>query len=229
MQPTPGIRTFDSRHNVLAFPLGGIGTGNVSLGARGDLRDWEIFNQPGKGSTLPNTFFAIRTQVGDQEPIARVLEGPLQPPHTLSHGYHPASNAGLPRLSGTTFYGEYPLARVDFDAPEMPVEVRLEAYTPLIPLNPEDSGIPCAILIYHVTNSGSEPVKLTLVGSLANATGEPQTDPFGNLKANKSGQNVNVFRDDPTIRGLSLTSTGIESGELAYGSMSLVTDHPQVT
>jgi hypothetical protein len=27
-----------------AFPLGGIGTGTVSLGARGELRDWE--NQP---------------------------------------------------------------------------------------------------------------------------------------------------------------------------------------
>ena len=26
----------------VAFPLGGIGTGNVSLGARGDLRDVEI-------------------------------------------------------------------------------------------------------------------------------------------------------------------------------------------
>ncbi|MDR1949407.1 MAG: hypothetical protein LBQ38_08445, partial [Spirochaetaceae bacterium] len=26
-----------------AFPLGGIGTGTISLGARGDLRDFEIF------------------------------------------------------------------------------------------------------------------------------------------------------------------------------------------
>ena len=28
----------------IALPLGGIGTGTVSLGGRGDLRDWEIMN-----------------------------------------------------------------------------------------------------------------------------------------------------------------------------------------
>lgn len=28
------------------FLLGGIGTGNVSLGARGNLTTWQIFNQP---------------------------------------------------------------------------------------------------------------------------------------------------------------------------------------
>ena len=34
------IRQFSSDAEALAFPLGGIGTGNISLGARGDLRDW---------------------------------------------------------------------------------------------------------------------------------------------------------------------------------------------
>lgn len=229
MQPTPGIRTFDSSHRVVAFPLGGIGTGTVSLGARGDLRDWEIFNQPAKGKNLPNTFFAIRTQISDHEPVARVLEGPIQPPYDLSHGFHPETAAGLPRLSGTTFYGEYPFATIEFHAPELPVDIQLEAFTPLIPLNPEDSGIPCAIFTYTVTNTASETVRLTLAGSLANPTGEPQYDAFGNILPNKHGQNINEFRQDEQFRGLYLYSTGIESGDLAYGNMSLVTDHPQVT
>jgi uncharacterized protein (DUF608 family) len=34
---------------MLAFPLGGIGTGSISLGGRGQLRDWEIYNRPDKG------------------------------------------------------------------------------------------------------------------------------------------------------------------------------------
>ena len=123
MKATPGIRTFDHTHNAVAFPLGGVGTGNVSLGARGDLRDWEIFNQPAKGNRLPNSFFALRVQTGDDAPITKVLEGPIQPPHDLSHGYHPGTNAGLPRLEGTTFYGEYPFATVDFDAPDLPVQI----------------------------------------------------------------------------------------------------------
>src|SRR5580704_13880420 len=43
----------------VAFPLGGIGTGTVSLGGRGQLRDWEIFNRPGKGKILPFSFVAL--------------------------------------------------------------------------------------------------------------------------------------------------------------------------
>ena len=42
-------RTFSGRNlKMIAFPLGGIGTGTISLGGRGQLRDWEIYN-PGQG------------------------------------------------------------------------------------------------------------------------------------------------------------------------------------
>ena len=40
------MRSFDEKAGALTFPLGGIGTGTVSLGARGNFRDWEIFNRP---------------------------------------------------------------------------------------------------------------------------------------------------------------------------------------
>ena len=35
--------------NEIAFPLGGIGTGCVSLSGGGQLVDWEIFNRPNQG------------------------------------------------------------------------------------------------------------------------------------------------------------------------------------
>ena len=57
----------------IAFPLGGIGTGTVSLGGRGNLRDWEIFNRPGKGVNLPFTFFALYFE-----------DGPAGPPSAFS-------------------------------------------------------------------------------------------------------------------------------------------------
>jgi hypothetical protein len=222
-------RSFDASHTAVAFPLGGIGTGNVSLGARGELRDWEIFNQPAKGYSLPNTFFAIRTQIGSRKPVARVLEGPLQPPHTQSHGYHPITNAGLPRCAQTIFRGEYPFAQIDFHDPNLPVAVKLEAFTPLIPLNPEDSGIPCAILTYHVTNMSQKPVTLTLVGSLVNPVGGLRLDPFGNLGMNRVGQPWTEYRPGDTLRGLYLSADQISPDDVRYGSMSLVTDHPHIT
>ena len=44
---------------TIAFPLGGIGTGSISLGGRGELRDWEIFNRPDKGNSPYYAFPSI--------------------------------------------------------------------------------------------------------------------------------------------------------------------------
>jgi len=49
------LRTKESLREV-AFPLGGIGAGNISIEGRGALRDWEIYNHPNKGTFLPMTF-----------------------------------------------------------------------------------------------------------------------------------------------------------------------------
>ena len=34
---------------TIAFPIGGLGTGNITLGGRGEIRELEIFNRPDKG------------------------------------------------------------------------------------------------------------------------------------------------------------------------------------
>ena len=48
----PVLTSYDSEHLYrVALPLGGIGTGTVSLGGRGEIRDWEIMNVPGKGNS----------------------------------------------------------------------------------------------------------------------------------------------------------------------------------
>ena len=222
-------RSFTAAHSALAFPLGGIGTGNVSLGARGELRDWEIFNAPAKGTFLPNTFFTIRLQAPDQPPTVRVLEAQLQPPYTLSHGYHPSQNGGLPRFASSTFTGEYPFAHVELTDPTLPVRVELEAFTPLIPLNPDDSGIPCAALTYTVTNISDQPLDVTLVGSLCNPVGGVQLDAGMNIASSKKGKTLNTYRSDANLRGLFMTADGIEPDDLSYGSVSLVTTYPEVT
>lgn len=230
MKKTDGIRSFASSASEVAFPLGGIGTGNVSLGARGNLQDWEIFNSPAKGNNLPHTFFAIRMQSGDNAPIARVLEGPIQHPHIKSHGYHPSTTAGLPRFANSTLHGEYPIATVDFEDNKLPIGVQLEAYTPLIPLNSEDSGIPCAILTYTVTNTSTTTQNITLVGSMINPVGGLQPDLFGGNRPPLGGAPINDYRDDNGLRGLYYRANDdVASGDLDYGNMALVTDHDNVS
>jgi hypothetical protein len=57
----------------IALPLGGIGTGTISLGGRGDLRDWEVVNRPAKGFVPDNAFFVLRTRESGKAPVMRCL------------------------------------------------------------------------------------------------------------------------------------------------------------
>ena len=88
----PVLRTYDSDHvERIALPLGGIGTGTVSLGGRGNLMDWEIMNRPAKGyvpygGQQTGPFFAIHV-AGGVAPFTRALEGPLPlSVYEASHG-----------------------------------------------------------------------------------------------------------------------------------------------
>jgi non-lysosomal glucosylceramidase len=66
-------RSFTNDAQEAAFLLGGIGTGNISIGARGELKDWEIFNRPAKGNKVPYSFFSIWAKTDGGKGIAKVL------------------------------------------------------------------------------------------------------------------------------------------------------------
>ena len=71
------VRHFSGRQlDEIAFPLGGIGTGCISLGGWGQLRDWEIFNRPNKGFSPDACFFALYTKPQRGKAVARCLRGP---------------------------------------------------------------------------------------------------------------------------------------------------------
>jgi uncharacterized protein (DUF608 family) len=49
----PILKHYNENHiSKVALPVGGIGTGTVSISGRGNLVDWEIMNRPGKGFSL---------------------------------------------------------------------------------------------------------------------------------------------------------------------------------
>src|SRR5690242_6100631 len=87
---------------LIAFPLGGVGAGAISLGGRGQLRDWEIFNRPDKGRSVNYAFPSIWAQVGTGKPVARVLEARIMAPYGSMRGLNPAQVSGLTRLQDAT-------------------------------------------------------------------------------------------------------------------------------
>lgn len=209
-----------------AFPLGGIGTGNVSIGARGELRDWELMNRPDKGRSLPFTFFAIRAAVEGDEPVSRVLESRLVGPHEFDQGYAATRVAGLPRLAGSRMRGEYPLLSIDFEDDDLPVDVSLTAFTPLVPHDLDASSLPVAVLRYRVTNPASVPVDVTIAASLSNPIGVTK-DSYVHFPG-FDGRPTIDWTDDGTLRGLAF-GTDLDPEDERYGTLSLVTTDPSVT
>lgn len=210
-----------------AFPLGGIGTGNVSLGARGELRDWELENLPDKGRLNPSSFFAIHAAPLGSEPVTRVLEAQATGRHDWDAGYGFDRLAGLPRLAGATMHGEYPVVDIDFHDEVLPVEVSLHAFTPLVPLDADASGIPAAVLRYRVTNPSAVPVAVTVVGSLTHTAGRGE-GPFGMRAQQTVRWRDEVGADGAAIRGLDF-GIRLPEDDPGYGTMSLTTTDAEVT
>ncbi len=91
----PVAHTYDHEDRArISLPVGGIGTGTVGFGGRGQFRDWELESHPSKGLSSTLTFLSIWCRGAGGEPVARVLEGHFST--TKSR----VNRALLPRLPG---------------------------------------------------------------------------------------------------------------------------------
>ena len=229
----PVLKSYSSDHLThIALPLGGLGTGTVSLGGAGDLRDWEIVNRPAKGwrpgkarAGMPmdrtDTFFALYVQPKNQPPVARALEGPVHPTeYAGSHGARGA-NSGLPRFQHAEFHTAYPLGQVTLTDPAVPLDVRIEAFNPLIPGDTDASSVPVAVLRFVLSNAGRETLDAAVCGNLENFLGTDGS--YG-----QPSKNVNEFRDDG-LRGIFMRPGDVSPNSEQWGTVALATTSLDVT
>jgi uncharacterized protein (DUF608 family) len=213
----PVLTSYDADHLArIALPLGGIGTGTVSLGGRGDLRDWEIVNRPAKGFTPERAFFALWARPAGGEPVTRALEGVLQPPYEGGSGAA-ERNHGLPRFRSCEFRAAYPFGQVLLADRDVPVDVRLEAFNPLVPADLDRSGVPVAVLRFVLSNRTARTVDASVCGTITNFIGTDGT--AGEAKANRNEMRVNTGR--PRLGGLFMSSDGVDAAAEQWGTMAL--------
>ena len=219
-------RAYADDASEAAFLVGGIGTGCYSIGARGEMRDWEIFNRPGKGNRLPYTFFALSAR-GPGVGVARVLEARLHPPFSSARGYESNLVAGLPRFAHSQMTGRFPFVTVELQDPDIPLGVTLEAFNPFIPLDADSSGIPAGIMEYRAKNLGDVPLDVAIAGSLFNAAGFNGYDVWGNMNLKAPVQNV--LREGAHARGVWFHAPSLDPTDITFGSLALATDDPSAT
>jgi len=220
----PVMTNYDADHIArIALPLGGIGTGTVSLGGCGDLRDWEIVNRPAKGFTprathADNTcgFFALYARSAGGKAVTRLLEGPLA--ESLYEGAFGATvpNHGMPRFRNCEFAAAYPFGQVLLSDPDVPVTARIEAFNPLVPTDADASGFPAAVLRFVLINRTNKRVTASICASVVNFIG---TD--GTRGAPKG--NINAFRTADGLRGIFMSSRGVDEHSQQFGTMALTT------
>ncbi len=228
----PVLRYYPKDHLArIALPLGGIGTGTVSLGGRGDLRDWEIMNRPAKGFVPSgggtNPFFALFVRSSAGAPVSRLLEGPLE--YFEFEGSHgsPHPNQNLPRFREAAFATAYPFGEVILTDPDLPLDVHLKAFNPLIPVDPENSGLPMAALCFELKNRSRDDLFVSVCGTIPNFigmdAGETSCDWKGDSTIQGAKRNRNEFRRGTQAQGIFFLSDGVDPKAPAGGTMALVT------
>ncbi len=213
--------TFPRRHTGRALarvscPLGGIGTGGIGLGGRGNLQDWQIFNRPDIGNSLEYSFPSMFVKAQGKDPYSVVLERRILPPYDLQQeGLGSANVPGLPRLDEAVFLGSFPISRIEFIDSHCPVKVALDAFSPFQPLDADASGLPCTVLTYEVTNPSALPVDVVIAWSLSNPV-TPSVAPEKGVD-----NRVNEVRTSPALSGLFMSNSAINPDDPMLGSFAI--------
>ena len=169
---------YEKTRNI-SFPLGGIGTGCISLTGNGELNDWEIFNRPCKNTRFGYSHFAVKAVYQDKT-FAKVLQGDTNEnligtrDHTCPGGFdfgpRVSSLAGFPHFRKVGFDGEFPFARLCCEDETFPAIVRLCAFNPLIPHDDFNSSLPAAFFEWEIENTKDEEIEYGIALSAPNPT-----------------------------------------------------------
>ena len=165
----------------IGMPCGGIGSGQMYLTGDGTLGCWQIFNNAesmwigSTGSTYERRAhrkpcyqrFVLLTRSGTEAPQRRTLD-----------------KDGFAQVE---FKGEYPIAQVRYSDPAAPVLVSLEAFSPFIPLDADNSCHPATLFHYTVENTSKASVAVSVAGLLENVVAGRSGDMFHGTRSIRFG------------------------------------------
>ncbi|MGD0922265.1 MAG: GH116 family glycosyl-hydrolase [Terriglobia bacterium] len=202
---------------AVAMPLGGIGTGSIALAGDGGLRQWQIVHNVNHLAHVPHSFFGFWAKTEGSPGVARVLQSSalydqsnFQPPVTSNDHVVPAESRRLleqfPGVKELEFAGEYPIAQIRYLDTDLPAEISLEAYSPFIPLNAKDSGLPVIVFEFKVKNPGSSRLRASLLATLQNLVGWDGQSPIVGVENFAYGSNRNMLARARGIRAIELSN-----------------------
>jgi len=184
---------------TIGMPCCGIASGQLYLCGDGTLGDWQIFDNPVSYwvGTTGSTFAIQAPRKSVKQGFAVAIKN-----HKGKNIVKELSRDGVEEVE---FQGEYPIGIVRYADKELPVKVQLEAFSPYIPLNAEDSAYPATVLEYTVENTSKKTVTAGIMGWLENAVclnSRKESDLNGKTSFVKDGDTLSV------INSIDLESSG---------------------
>lgn len=149
--------------NSVDAVLGGVGTGVIEVLADGRFGGMTYQNNPHRPLNDPAGCFAAIWVSDSAGPRAKGLYLDSSDPRSLD---------------AVEVKPSYPLIHVTYHEKELPVAVRLEAFTPIVPLNENESSLPAAVLRFWVKNPTDHPIHTALAVSWRNLIGLGGTADF---------------------------------------------------
>jgi non-lysosomal glucosylceramidase len=219
-----------ARH--VAMPLGGIGAGQIAIGADGGLRQWQIVNQINHVGFVPDSFFAIRaTSTEPPLDVLRILQSrellnwEPDPTPLVTDDQIPADQRRLLEIAKgvdrTTFNGTYPFAKVRYEDGALPVEIELEAYSPFVPLDSNASSLPAIIFTFRVRNIWHHEVNGCLAATQQNAVGWDGLTLIDGNRCSLYGGNTNRVRHRPDSMAIVMENPSLPEDHPGAGQMVL--------
>lgn len=211
-QTDPGLK-------YSGIPLGGLGTGTVELRSDGLFHEWQIMNNkpwgPSPRANVPADAFYVGIQVhGDDINRSAYLSEVKPPSPILNDGY------AMPWLqhAHVDASARFPFTDLTFSYDDVPIAATLEAFSPFIPLDEKNSGLPAAYLTYKLKNTSKKPLNVTVFGCQRNLTGYATGDALSTIDLSLKGKTPRLaFRRE-----------GIPKKQFDYGTMvmGMITNGP---
>jgi non-lysosomal glucosylceramidase len=205
------------RRRAISLPVGGIGTGSVGFGGRGQLRDWELENHPSKGLRAAGTFLACRVADGASAPDAFLLEGELFPEEVEGALGSPAPLSGLKRFDDCSFETTYPFGRARLRDERAPVAATVAAWNPLVPGDVDASSWPIAVFDVTIQSLVSCDLDVTVLLSVEDLVGHRLRTP--GLSSGASQPRI-VSRSGEGLVGALLGDDGMDRDDEEAGTIA---------
>ncbi|MFX0025094.1 MAG: GH116 family glycosyl-hydrolase [Candidatus Hermodarchaeota archaeon] len=240
MQPKEILQLTGKKLRCAAMPLGGIGTGSIAIGGDGLLKQWQVTNTVKHNAFVPNSFFGVWTKNVENPSELPVCRALICPKVHEDPGFKPAKAVSdhrigsaakemfeiLPGVEKIRFNGEYPVAFLDFKDQSLPIDISLISFTPFIPLDPKNSGLPIIIFEFHISNPSNTSCEVTLAGSFLNFLGWDGQKVFKGTESILFAGNVNTPKMIGKWHAIQMRSKTLLKTDRRYGDILFAVDQP---